>query len=229
MFELTTIAPLLAQVSGIERVTTTVGNVIYFFLALTAIWGGFCIALAWMRVGWVRFPNEASQDEFLAHVEEPLLRGDFEQATRACADDPRATPQLALLALKNRHIGYSRVRQLVLDRFQRDVLTDLDHRLSWVNTCIKGAPMLGLLGTVMGMMGAFGKLAAAENVKPEALAGDIMLALITTAIGLAIAIPLVFCLNSINVRISKLEDLVSAGMTRFLESFRDALARTGNP
>lgn len=211
----------------ISGVTSIIGIVIYVLLALVAIWGGFCVAMVWMRVSRQRFANEDDQSQFLDQLDEPLQRRDFDSAAQLCADDPRATPQLALLALNNRHVGYSKVRQLVTDRFQRDVLADLEHRLNWVSTVIKSAPMLGLLGTVIGMMGAFGKLYDNQGaVEPTALAGDIMVALITTACGLAIAIPLVFCTASINIRISKLEDLVSAGMTRFLDSFRSALTNS---
>jgi biopolymer transport protein ExbB/TolQ len=88
---------------------------------------------------------------------------------------------------------------------------------------IKSEPMLGLFGTVLGMMGAFAKLAAAESVKPTELASDISLALITTAIGLAVAIPLGICMASINVRIRKMEDLAISGLTQVLESFRRGL------
>ena len=144
----------------------------------------------------------------------------LESAAECCHGDDRAMPQLALLALANRHIGYAKVRNMLTERFQRDVLADLEYRLSWVYTVIKAAPMVGLLGTVIGMMGAFYKLGSRTDVSPDVLAQDIMLALITTACGLAIAIPLVLSTASINVRIRKMEDLVSSGLTRFLESFR---------
>lgn len=210
----------------ISGVTSIVGIVIYVLLALTAIWGAFCVAMVWMRVSRQRFVSEDEQSQFLDQLEEPLVRGDFESAASLCADDPRATPQLALIALNHREIGYAKVRQMVLDRFQRDVLSELDHRLNWVATVIKSAPMLGLLGTVIGMMGAFGKLSSSEGaVNADGLAADIMVALITTACGLAIAIPLVFCTASINIRISKMEELVGAGLTRFLDSLRTALTR----
>lgn len=55
------------------------------------------------------------------------------------------------------------------------------------------APMVGLLGTVSGMIGAFQKIGAGGMGKPEVLAGDIGQALITTATGLCIAIPSMFC------------------------------------
>ncbi len=56
-----------------------------------------------------------------------------------------------------------------MDRYQRDVMSDLEYRLSWVGTVIKSAPMIGLFGTVFGMMGAFQTLATAETVEPAAL------------------------------------------------------------
>jgi biopolymer transport protein ExbB len=76
----------------------------------------------------------------------------------------------------------------------------------------------------MGMMGAFGKLAASANVSPDMLAKDISIALITTAIGLAIAIPLMLMVASINIRIRKMEELVGAGIARVLDAIRDSPA-----
>ena len=130
--------------------------------------------------------------------------------------------QLALVGINNRQLGYAKVKHLVTDRFQRDVLSELELRLSWVNTMIKSAPMVGLFGTVIGMMGAFGKLAGAANVSPDALAKDISVALITTAGGLSIAIPLMIVVASINIRIRKMEDLVAAGISRVLDTLRDS-------
>ena len=205
------------------NVFAVLGYVMYLALALTALWGAFCCVMVWNRVREKRFRNEDAQAEFLDALDDPMLRGDFEAAGDMLEYDKRAMSQLAMLAIVNRDIGYSKIRQLLVDRFQRDVLADLEYRLSWVYTVIKSAPMMGLLGTVMGMMGAFKTLASQENVDPTQLAGDIMFALITTACGLAIAIPLLLATASINVRIRKMEDLVAAGLTRFLESFRAAL------
>jgi biopolymer transport protein ExbB/TolQ len=153
------------------------------------------------------------------------MQGQYDAAGEICAGDRRALCQLSQLALDNRTLGFGKVRQLLLDRFQRDVLQDLDFRLSWVNTMIKAAPMVGLLGTVMGMMAAFSKLAAAKTVEPDKLAADIMFALITTALGLAIAIPLTICTSYINIQIRKMEDMVSYGLNQFLEMFKNAIIR----
>jgi biopolymer transport protein ExbB len=198
--------------------------IMYVVLGLIALWGAFCVVTVWRRVAQKRFRNESTLSAFLDEVETPLANGDFNTPLEICDGDQRAVPQLIFLALENRKIGFNKVRQLVLDRFERDVLSDLEHRLSWVNTVIKSAPMVGLLGTVIGMMGAFQKIGG-EGAQAEQLANDIMTALITTACGLAIAIPLVLCTASINVRIRKMEDLVSYGLSRFLDTLRQAMKK----
>lgn len=208
-----------------DTVFRVLGYAIYTGLGVIALWGIYCIVQVWRRVAQKQYKTEGEQDEFLDAVEDPLLQGQFDAAVELCMDKQQAMPQLVKLALVNRKVGYQRVRQLVLDRFQRDVLTDLEYRLTWVNTVVKSAPMLGLLGTVVGMMGAFLTLSTNENVDPTQLAGDINVALRTTACGLAIAIPLIVMMSSVNIRIRKMEDLVSSGLTRFLDVYRQALAK----
>lgn len=202
------------------------GNCVYVVLFLIALWGAYCVVMVWARVKQKRFESEEAQMVFMEAIEEPLSQGQYENASEMCADDRRAMCQLAQLAVDNRKLGYAKIKQLVSDRFQRDVLADLENRLSWVYTVIKAAPMVGLLGTVMGMMAAFEKLAVpGQSPDPAQLAQDIQFALITTACGLAIAIPLVLCTTFINVQIEKMKDLVGFGLNQFLEIFREALIR----
>jgi biopolymer transport protein ExbB len=64
--------------------------------------------------------------------------------------------------------------------------------MTWINyisLCAQASPMLGLLGTVIGMVGAFGTLAQTGSADPAQLAGDISVALLTTLWGLINAIP----------------------------------------
>ena len=122
-------------------------------------------------------------------------------------------------------VGAVRLRSGRGGRKKVDVLADIEHRLSWVATVIKSAPMIGLLGTVMGMMGAFANLATGEGIEKGKMAEDIAFALTTTACGLAIAIPLVLSTASINVRIRKMENLVGLGLNHLFESLRSAMRR----
>lgn len=209
-----------------EQIFTYLGYVIYLVMALIALWGAYCVVMVAARVRQKQFTSEEQQTAFLEAVEDPLSRGEYVAAAEVCDGDRRATCQLAELAINNRKLGFSKVKQLIADRFQRDVLQDLEYRLSWVYTVIKVAPMIGLLGTVLGMMAAFAKLAIPNaNVEVAKLAQDIQFALITTALGLTIAIPFVLCTAYINVQIKKMEDLVSYGVNQFLEIFREASIR----
>jgi biopolymer transport protein ExbB len=206
---------------------TLVGYLDYAALAFVALLGGYFCVMVWRRVAQKRFKNEAAQDDFLDELELSLAKGDFEGAAALCEGDLRAVPQLAHLAILNRRLGFVKVRQLVEDRFQRDILSQLEHQMTWVHTVIKSAPMLGLFGTVSGMMGAFQTLATAENVEPSMLAKDISIALITTADGLAIAIPLIVVVAAINIRIRKMEALAIAGLNRLVELMQVAMAKEG--
>jgi biopolymer transport protein ExbB/TolQ len=203
-----------------DRLFYLIGVATYAGQALIALWGGFNAVLVWRRVARVQFRRETAQDEFLDQLEDKLQDGQFDQAADLCENDRRAMPQLALYAIENRDLSYHKLQRGLTERLENDVLADIEHRLSWVSTVIKTAPMLGLFGTVIGMMGAFANLGSGTKVDPGRLAQDIFFALITTAIGLATAMPLLVCLAAINVRIRKMEDLVSAGMTRLLEAVK---------
>jgi biopolymer transport protein ExbB/TolQ len=199
------------------------GNSIYALQAFDALWGAYCIIVVWRKLAQIRFKSEDQQNEYLDQVLDATAAGDFEAAGELCQDDPRIVPQLIHLAIENRELGYGKVKQLVADRFQRDVLSEMEYRITWVVTMIKSAPMLGLLGTVLGMMAAFGKLAGSQKVDATHLAGDISLALVTTFVGLTIAIPLSLVLASVQIRTRKMEDLVGDGLGRFMEVFKTAL------
>ncbi|MBD16142.1 MAG: biopolymer transporter ExbB [Planctomycetaceae bacterium] len=200
-----------------------IGYLVYGVLAVLALWGAYCVIMVWRRVGQVRFIDEEEQEDFLSELETGLRSPNMRAAIELCDDDRRALPQLALFALNNRELGYEKLRRRVAERFQQDVLSDIEHRLSWVTTVIKSAPMIGLLGTVMGMMGAFANLSSGEKVDTTQMASDIQFALITTACGLAIAVPLVLCLASINIRLTKMEDFVVTGLGRLFESMKSLL------
>ncbi|HUY87591.1 MAG TPA: MotA/TolQ/ExbB proton channel family protein [Pirellulales bacterium] len=196
------------------------GNSIYAFQAFDALWGAFCIIVAWRRLSQIRFKTETAQNEYLEQLDESLAVGDLESAVQLSEGDRRIVPQLVLMGIENRDLGYAKVKQLLADRFQRDVLAELEYRITWVVTMIKSAPMLGLLGTVLGMMAAFGKLAGQQKVDATHLAGDISLALLTTFVGLTIAIPLSLALASVQIRQRHMEDLAGEGIARFLEGFK---------
>jgi biopolymer transport protein ExbB len=197
----------------------------YVYLAINFLWGLFCVIMLWRRVLALRFRSEQLQLQFLGELQQRLDAGDFNGATQMCQTDNRALPQLALAALENRDLDEAQLRQLIAELLQRNVLADLEARMSWVATVIKAGPLLGLFGTVLGMMAAFGSIWSGEKPDPKQIAHDISIALICTAMGLMTAIPFTFLLAALAIRVRVLQDSLSSGMTRFLEHFKLVAAR----
>ena len=197
------------------------GPVIYGAMGLAAIYGVFCVILLVRKVAQKRMSNTAAES-FLDEVRNMMRQKDFDGVTELC-DSPgywsKAFPQLVLFGLANRQIGPTKLRQLMADKYERDVLAEMEYQHSWIGTIVKTAPMLGLLGTVSGMILAFKEIATASatgGVNPADLATSISFALFTTAAGLAIAIPLTILGAWVQVRISKLTDAVQEQTSEFL-------------
>ena len=195
---------------------------IYGMQALVALLGLFFVILLVRRISQKRFSGAAASDQFLEDVRERLSRKDFDGVVALCDSPPywsKAVPQLILVAMENLSRPAAKLRRLLADKFEREILADLEYGTSWVATVVKAAPMLGLLGTVIGMINAFGKIAAAQSTgtDPKQLAGDISFALLTTAIGLMTALPLVLAGNMLHVRIGKLQDSVQHDLGVFLD------------
>lgn len=208
------------------------GQLIYLAMAVAAVYGLYCIIALMRRVKQKSFPGREAADAFLDEVGEMLEKNNFEGVTEAC-DTPelwsRAVPQLVTVAVENRAKPIKKIKQIVGEFFAREVLADFDARTSWVNTIVKSAPMLGLLGTVTGMIAAFAKIAGTgeSGVKPSELAEDISFALFTTAAGLAIAIPLVVLGAVTATRISRLQDSVEENLGVFFDDLEAAQVRGG--
>jgi biopolymer transport protein ExbB/TolQ len=122
--------------------------------------------------------------------------------------------------LMNRQLDYPQLRQLVSSSLQRGILADLERRLSWIVTVIKNGPLLGLFGTVLGMMAAFGRIGTGEKVQPSQIADEISVALICTAMGLATAIPLGYILATLNNRTRTLQESLEFNVGRLLQHFQ---------
>ena len=129
-----------------------------------------------------------------------------------------AAPGIGLAAIQ---IGVPK-RLLVMDLQEagEDENMALEHRLSYLALIGSVAPMCGLLGTVQGMITSFDKIAtSAVSPKPSELAGGISTALVTTLLGLGIAIPAMVFYSILKNRIQRLVleiGMVSEGlMSRF--------------
>ena len=82
----------------------------------------------------------------------------------------------------------------------------LEKNVSWLSLFIALAPMLGFMGTVIGMIGAFDSISVANDISPGVVAKDIKVALLTTVCGLIVAIILQVFYNYI---VSKIDSIVN--------------------
>jgi biopolymer transport protein ExbB/TolQ len=196
------------------------GNACYVFLTLNFLWGLYNIIMGFRRVKELSFANHDEQAEFMDEVMGPLQAGRYKEVEELAHEDARALPQLIHLAVQNRDEGYNDIRQTVTEVLQRDVMGDLEYRTNWVATVIKCGPLLGLFGTVLGMMAAFGRIGTGEKVQPTQIADEISIALICTAMGLGTAIPFNFMLASLATRIRIFQDALGAGLMRVLDHFK---------
>ncbi|MEX0612751.1 MAG: MotA/TolQ/ExbB proton channel family protein [Pirellulales bacterium] len=205
---------------NVNDLAKTLGDVCYGFLALNFVWGLYNIIMGFRRVRELSFSSHDEQDEFIDEVTPMLEAGRYDAVGELVSDDPRALPQLTELAVENRGLRYEQLRQVVTEILQRDVMGDLEYRTNWVATVIKCGPLLGLFGTVLGMMAAFGRIGTGEKVQPSMIAAEISIALICTAMGLGTAIPFNFMLASLTTRIRTFQDALGAGLIRILETLK---------
>lgn len=204
------------------------GLAIYALQALAALFGLFVGIMMVRKIAQKRM-SSGSAAAYLDSARELLGQRNFDGVAELSDSPPywsKAVPQLAIVALANRHLGPTKLKALLAEKFERDVLSELAYQLGWITTVVKTAPMLGLLGTVQGMILAFAKIATASQtggVDPSTLANDISFALLTTMYGLAIAIPLTVLGNWVQVRIGRMTDAVQEQTTEFLADLETAM------
>src|SRR5829696_2160962 len=179
---------------------TMLADACYAFLTINFFWGLYHLVLGYRRIKQLSFRSHEEQGEFMEEVMPLLQDRNYDAVEELCAEDARAVPQLTHMAVANRELGYDHLRQLVTEVVQRDVMGDLEYRTRWIATVIKSGPLLGLFGTVLGMMAAFGRIGTGEKVQPSQIADEISIALICTAMGLGTAIPFGYILAGLNAR-----------------------------
>lgn len=137
-------------------------------------------------------------------------------ALTVVARSPNPVAQTLAQALRGQQRGVTegKVREEVL-RHGGELLEDLRGWFRPLEVIASLAPLLGLFGTVLGMIEAFRQLEAAGNrVNPAILSGGIWEALLTTAVGLAVAIPTVVALNWLERRVDRLAHEMESVVTR---------------
>jgi biopolymer transport protein ExbB len=143
--------------------------------------------------------------EFLAGIRNVLRRDNVVEALSICEATPGPVARLVQVAIKNRDKGRDGVREALEDAGLLEV-PQLEDKLSLLATIAQLSPLLGLLGSVLGFIKIFSALQqAGAHAHLEQLSGGIWEALLSTALGLALAIP---CYAAHNYLVKRVDEIV---------------------
>ncbi len=130
--------------------------------------------------------------DFVHNVEELLKKQKISDAIFLCEGDTSSIAKIFFSGLKNTGRGMWLVKEAIEDRGSREAVI-LGKHVGILSTIANLSPLLGLLGTVSGMIKTFNVISVQGVGNPAPLAGGIAEALITTASGLCVAIPTLVC------------------------------------
>jgi biopolymer transport protein ExbB len=155
---------------------------------------------------------------FFQQLEEAMRTGGAKQAAQLCSETRGPVASVIHAGLLRLHRGVDNVEKTI-ENAGAVQMAFLERGMVWLSTVANLAPMVGFLGTVSGMIGAFQAIKVAGDVEPSLVAGGISEALITTAAGLVVGIITQFCYNFFASRIDK----IIADMQEHTAGFIDIL------
>jgi biopolymer transport protein ExbB len=163
--------------------------------------------------------NHANRQDrsFMDRIKEYIHRGDVNQALQLCQDTN--TPYSRMIEKGVTRIGRPMNDVLVaIENVGNMEVAKLEKGFSWLATTAAGAPMIGFLGTVIGMVHAFFQLASAgNNSNVTILASGIYQALVTTVAGLVVGIIALFAYNFLTSRVNKVMNKLEGKTMEFMD------------
>ncbi|MCF8219055.1 MAG: MotA/TolQ/ExbB proton channel family protein [Bacteroidales bacterium] len=186
---------------------------------LTLILG---LALVIERILYLNLAT-TNTDKLLSKFENALDEGGVDAAKDLMKNTRGPVASIFYEGLSKMDEGIETVEKAV-SSYGSVVMARLEKGLSWISLFIAIAPMLGFMGTVIGMIGAFDAIEAAGDISPTVVAGGIKVALLTTVFGLIVGIILQIFYNYL---VSKVDSLVN-DMEDSTISFIDILVKKQN-
>ena len=162
------------------------------------------LAIAIERIIYLNLATTNSQ-KLSAGVEVALSSGGVEAAKEICRNTKGPVASIFYQGLDRVNEGVESAEKAVV-AYGGVQMGQLEKNVSWISLFIALAPMLGFMGTVIGMIQAFDKIEAAGDMQPSLVAGGIKVALLTTVFGLIVAIILQVFYNYI---IAKIDSIVN--------------------
>lgn len=160
-------------------------------------------------------------DDLLEEINGAIDEGNYEGALEVCQNQDCMMTRVIGAGLNKLSFGIERVAEAIGEEADAQA-TNLNQRLGYINLIAATAPSIGLLGTVSGMVGAFGEIATNPSASAADLAGGIYVALMTTLLGLVVAIPSSIMFTILRGKVLKLLMALSIINGEVLDRFRSA-------
>ena len=170
------------------------------------------LAVAIERIIYLNMASTNSS-KLKQQVEDALASGGVEAAKEVCRNTKGPVASIYYQGLDRAGESVESAEKAVV-AYGGVQMGQLEKNVSWLSLFIAIAPMLGFMGTVIGMIQAFQKIAAVGNLSASLIAGDIQVALLTTVFGLITAIILQIFYNYIIAKIDSIvNDLEDSSIT----------------
>jgi len=202
--------------------TFVAGGVVMTPILLTGVIGFYFLYSSWFRIGTDYFKNDLSKN--VERMRVLLEKGDVDQAEQFLKSNSGIVARELFLALKKGKENsagfqdYISIRLLQTSRY-------IEQGTHVISMMAAAAPLLGLLGTVTGMVATFDVITLYGNQNPVLMADGISEALITTQSGLLVAFPLTLLKQRLDERIDMIRDQIELGATiifNFIEKRQEA-------
>ncbi|WP_397301711.1 MotA/TolQ/ExbB proton channel family protein [Nonlabens ulvanivorans] len=185
------------------------GPVFMSFVLICLILG---LAIAIERIIYLNLSTTNSK-KLAAQVEDALKSGGVEAAKEVCRNTKGPVASIYYQGLDRADESVEAAEKAVI-AYGGVQMGQLEKNVSWVSLFIALAPMLGFMGTVLGMIDAFDNIQSAGAMEPALVAGGIKVALLTTVFGLIVAIILQIFYNYIVAKIDSIvNDMEDASIT----------------
>jgi len=163
--------------------------------------------------------DKLAPPDVIETIESHLDNNDVQGAYEFCEQNPNYLTNIMVAALPKVSHGFDSMEQAASDVGEEEAIK-LHAKISWLSLIGNIAPLLGLLGTVSGMLTAFGVIEDSTNPNPAELAGGIKEALVTTMLGLVVAVPVMVGFFFFRNRVVKIVLEISAITEDMLDRFR---------
>ena len=163
--------------------------------------------------------DKLAPPDVIETIESHLDSNDVQGAYEFCEQNPNYLTNVMVAALPKLNHGFDSMEQAASDVGEEEAIK-LHAKISWLSLIGNIAPLLGLLGTVSGMLKSFGIIEKTTNPNPSDLAGGIKEALVTTMLGLVVAVPVMVGFFFFRNRVVRIVLEITAISEDLLDRFR---------